>query len=76
MLSLSQGLRHCVTTLAGHARPLAAGLLALLTLLLAGCTSIPTGLQAVQGFSVERYLGTWYEIARLDHRFERGLSDV
>ena len=73
MLSLSRGLHHCVTTLAGHARPLAA---ALLTLLFAGCTSIRTGLQAVQGFSVERYLGTWYEIARLDHRFERGLSDV
>ena len=27
-------------------------------------------------FDLERYLGTWYEIARLDHRFERGLSEV
>jgi apolipoprotein D and lipocalin family protein len=25
---------------------------------------------------LDRYLGTWYEIARLDHRFERGLSRV
>jgi apolipoprotein D and lipocalin family protein len=30
----------------------------------------------VQGFELERYLGTWHEIARLDHRFERGLTNV
>jgi apolipoprotein D and lipocalin family protein len=30
----------------------------------------------VQNFQLERYLGTWYEIARFDHSFERGLSDV
>lgn len=30
----------------------------------------------VTGFDLNRYLGTWYEVARLDHRFERGLSDV
>ena len=36
----------------------------------------PKGLAAVTGFQVERYLGTWYEIARLDHRFERGLTRV
>lgn len=30
----------------------------------------------VNDFDVNRYLGTWYEIARLDHRFERGLSKV
>lgn len=52
-------------------------LAALLTsLLLGGCTSVPEGLKPVQGFEIERYLGTWYEIARLDHSFERGLSDV
>ena len=44
--------------------------------LLAGCTGIPQGVTPVQGFQSERYLGTWYEIARLDHSFERGLSDV
>jgi apolipoprotein D and lipocalin family protein len=42
----------------------------------AGCTGIPDGVTAVQNFELERYLGTWYEIARLDHRFERGLSNV
>ncbi len=37
---------------------------------------MPEGATAVTGFSLERYLGTWYEIARLDHRFERGLTQV
>lgn len=41
-----------------------------------GCTGIPDGVEVVEGFELERYLGTWYEIARLDHRFERGLSEV
>jgi apolipoprotein D and lipocalin family protein len=30
----------------------------------------------VTGFDLNRYLGKWYEIARLDHSFERGLSNV
>ncbi len=47
---------------------------ALLTL--AGCTGIPLQAVAVRGFELERYLGTWYEIARLDHPFERGLTNV
>jgi len=46
------------------------------TLLLAGCTTAPQGIQPVDNFDLDRYLGTWYEIARLDHRFERGLSQV
>ena len=40
------------------------------------CTGIPDGVTAVFGFEVNRYLGTWYEIARLDHRFERGLNNI
>ena len=44
--------------------------------LLLGCTGLPEGTEPVTGFELERYLGTWYEIARLDHRFERGLSHV
>lgn len=43
---------------------------------LASCTGVPEGVQPVSGFDIERYLGTWYEIARLDHGFERGLSRV
>mgnify|MGYP006200966221 CR=1 FL=1 len=53
-------------------------LLAALSLaLLAGCfTSPPDGVRVVSPFDLQRYLGTWYEVARLDHRFERGLVDV
>ncbi len=50
--------------------------LALVVVLLAGCAHAPDGVEPVQGFDSDRYLGTWYEIARLDHRFERGLDDV
>jgi apolipoprotein D and lipocalin family protein len=48
----------------------------LFTLLLTGCLGVPGRAVVVQDFSLERYLGTWYEIARLDHPFERGLSHV
>lgn len=50
--------------------------LLLLAALLAACTSAPDGVAPVRGFDAKRYLGTWYEIARLDHSFERGLSRV
>jgi apolipoprotein D and lipocalin family protein len=45
-------------------------------LLLTSCTSLPEGIKPITGFELDRYLGTWYEIARLDHSFERGLSKV
>ena len=48
----------------------------LIVTLLTSCTGIPEGITAVDGFEVNRYLGTWYEIARLDHRFERGLENI
>ncbi len=45
--------------------------------LLFGCaTAPPEGVEPVQGFEPDRYLGQWYEIARLDHSFERGLTHV
>ena len=48
----------------------------IIVLMAAGCVRIPPGIEPVDGFEVERYLGTWYEIARLDHSFERGLHEV
>jgi apolipoprotein D and lipocalin family protein len=51
-------------------------LVALLALLLGGCVGMPDTVRPVEGFQLERYLGTWYEIARLDHPFERGLTRV
>ncbi|NLY64273.1 MAG: lipocalin [Alcaligenaceae bacterium] len=47
-----------------------------LFLILTGCTGIPKGIEPVQSFDSQRYLGKWYEIARLDHSFERGLQRV
>ncbi|MCU0811597.1 MAG: lipocalin family protein [Thiobacillaceae bacterium] len=47
-----------------------------LVVLLTGCTGVPEGLQPAVGFDSARYLGRWYEIARLDHSFERGLTNV
>lgn len=57
------------------------GLLSLLPLLsipllLTACLGMPDGVKPVQNFELDRYLGSWYEIARLDHSFERGLSNV
>ena len=43
---------------------------------LPGCVSLPENLSPVSGFELDRYLGRWYEIARLDHSFERGLNRV
>lgn len=48
----------------------------LMWLMLTGCSGIPQGLKPVENFDLARYLGHWYEIARLDHSFERGLSKV
>jgi len=45
-------------------------------MLLTACSGVPQGLQPVSGFELERYLGRWYEIARLDHSFEHGLTHV
>lgn len=39
-------------------------------------TAPPKNVTVVEGFEADRYLGRWYEIARLDHRFERGLDHV
>ena len=43
---------------------------------LSACTGTPSGVEPVTGFDAERYVGRWYEIYRLDHRFERGLTNV
>ncbi len=42
----------------------------------AGCVRLPPGVPSVESFDLNRYQGTWYEIARLDHPFERGLMNV
>jgi apolipoprotein D and lipocalin family protein len=56
--------------------PLAAVILGAGMVILSGCTSVPKGVTPVTGFDVQRYTGKWYEVARLDHSFERGLTRV
>jgi apolipoprotein D and lipocalin family protein len=51
-------------------------LLLLLTLTLIACMGVPDNVKVVESVDANQYLGTWYEIARLDHRFERGLEQV
>jgi apolipoprotein D and lipocalin family protein len=39
-------------------------------------TTIPEGVKAVTSFEKEKYLGLWFEIARLDFFFERNLNNT
>jgi len=43
---------------------------------LSGCAGKPNGVEPIRSFEINRYAGEWFEIMRLDHRFERGLSNV
>ncbi|MDO6763020.1 lipocalin family protein [Agarivorans sp. 1_MG-2023] len=45
-------------------------------LLISACSGKPEGIEPVSNFQLQKYLGTWYEVARLDHSFERGMSHV
>lgn len=40
------------------------------------CRSIPKGAVAVKPFYSQKYMGKWYEIARLDFRFEKNLNNT
>lgn len=53
-------------------------LIPLITLLflVLGCVGIPDNVKPVQGFDASRYIGTWYEIARLENSFEAGLEQI
>jgi len=51
-------------------------LLTLTGILFSSCATIPEGAVAVTPFKKEKYLGKWYEIARLDFRFERDLNNT
>jgi apolipoprotein D and lipocalin family protein len=49
---------------------------ATVALSLNSCASIPKGAVAVKPFDQKKYLGKWYEIARMDFIFEKNLSNV
>lgn len=59
-----------------YLRTLRSVLLSASGLILSGCLGMPEKVTPVADFELERYLGRWYEIARLDHPFERGLQQV
>ena len=54
--------------------------LLLLTMLLVACVynagRDTIDRSTVKNFDLKSYMGRWYEIARFDHRFERGMTDV
>jgi apolipoprotein D and lipocalin family protein len=60
----------------GCRRFAALGLLLLMLPFVSACTGLPKGVTPVGDFELDRYVGDWYEIARLDHRFERDLQAV
>ena len=53
-----------------------AALTGVVLITLRSCASIPEGAVAIKPFDKEKYLGKWYEIARMDFRFERNLNNV
>lgn len=54
----------------------ASGLAVMATLVACKSPSPPKGIKPVTNFNATRYLGKWYEIARKDYYFERGLDHV
>ena len=56
-------------------RFLITGIISSVAAALTGCGST-SDIPAVQNFEPERYMGTWYEIARLPQYFERDLDEV
>lgn len=51
-------------------------LLTFITLFFVGCSSHNAPLKTVEKVDINQYLGTWYEIARYEHSFEKGCSNV
>lgn len=47
-----------------------------MSMALLGCAAAPNPYKGVTGFEKEKYLGKWYEIARLDFSFERNLNNT
>lgn len=55
---------------------LGAILIVSITTLFSSCASIPKNAKPVENFDVDKYLGSWYEIARFDFRFEKDMNNV
>lgn len=55
-------------------RKIVGGIIAVISL--SACSTIPKGAVVVHLFEKEKYLGKWYEIARMDFVFERNLNNT
>ncbi|ASG67268.1 hypothetical protein fh0823_25580 [Francisella halioticida] len=51
-------------------------LVSVFVILLSGCVTKPDGIEPVKNFQAGKYLGKWYEIARFDNSFEKGMTNV
>ncbi|WP_434036884.1 lipocalin family protein [Formosa sp. 4Alg 33] len=51
-------------------------LIVLTAIIFTSCATIPKNAEAVSPFKKEKYLGKWYEIARLDFKFEKNLNNT
>ena len=51
-------------------------ILSFVSIVFSACSTIPKGAVAVTPFNKEQYLGKWYEIARLDFKFERDMNNT
>ncbi|MBP3942960.1 lipocalin family protein [Sphingobacteriaceae bacterium WQ 2009] len=49
---------------------------AIAAVLFNSCGSVKSNVNAVKPFNKEKYLGDWYEIARLDFKWEKNMSQV
>lgn len=56
--------------------PVMTGIAVALTLVACKSPTPPKGVKPVSDFNASRYLGKWYEIARLENRFEKGMEQV
>lgn len=56
--------------------PVVAGVAIAFSLVACQSPTPPKGVKPITGFDANRYLGKWYEVARLENRFERGLEQV
>ena len=54
---------------------LMSGIVSSIAAVLTGCVTT-SDIPAVQDFEPDRYMGTWYEIARLPQYFERDMNEV
>lgn len=54
----------------------AIGLAFYISFMLTSCASIPENAEAVSPFDAKKYLGKWYEIARLDFKYEENLNNT